>query len=280
LPVVIAGILRRNTAGTHALPDLQFQDETVAPAVGDAAARDALAGCEGRLQALARQQELLAHGISHDLRAPLRAIDNFSALLERQAGDRLDETGRGYLQRVRDAAARMDALLDALLEFSRVERAELACAPVDIGQLAELALAELQEAAPARRVQAGIAPGLVVLGDEAQLRIVVGQLLRNAWNFSDDPVQVAIDGEREGELLRVCVRDRGRGFDMRYADKLFEPFQRLHGPEQGSGSGLGLAIAKGIVDRHGGKLWGRSKPGEGSTFCLELPAAPTPGQTQ
>jgi signal transduction histidine kinase len=262
------------------LPDLQLQDETVAPAVGDAAARDALAGCEGRLQALARQQELLAHGISHDLRAPLRAIDNFSALLERQAGDRLDETGRGYLQRVRDAAARMDALLDALLEFSRVERAELACAPVDIGQLAELALAELQEAAPARRVQAGIAPGLVVLGDEAQLRIVVGQLLRNAWNFSDDPVQVAIDGEREGELLRVCVRDRGRGFDMRYADKLFEPFQRLHGPEQGSGSGLGLAIAKGIVDRHGGKLWGRSKPGEGSTFCLELPAAPTPGQTQ
>ena len=243
------------------MPDDQRQSENAA-----------LAACESRLQTLARQQELLAYGISHDLRAPLRAIDNFSALLQRRSAEALDETGRGHLQRIRDAAARMGGLIDDLLAFSSVERGELQSLPVDLSLLAELALAELQEAEPERTLQARVEPGLRVQGDEAQLRTMLVQLLRNAWNFSDEPVQVVIDGQREDGRLRLAVRDHGRGFDMRYADKLFEPFQRLHASDEGSGNGLGLAIAKRIVERHGGRLWAHSEPGAGSTFFVELPA--------
>lgn len=239
--------------------------------------RQALAEREASLRALARQQEVFAHGISHDLRAPLRTIENFSALLERQAADVLDEAGLDYLHRIRDAATRMGVLIEALLDFSRVDRSELKPETVDLGLLADLALAELQDAEPPgavpRSVRATVAPGLLALGDERQLRMLLAQLLSNAWNFSGDEVVVDISGERDGGVLRIAVRDQGIGFDMRYAAKLFEPFQRLHGPEQGAGNGIGLAIARRIVERHGGRIRGQSEPGAGSTFFVDLPAA-------
>ena len=250
--------------------------EKTAPPQGGLGEGDALARCQAQVQALARQQELLAYGISHDLRAPLRAIDNFSALLQRQSGDHLDAAAQGHLQRIRDAAARMGALVESLLEFSRVERAELAEGPVDLSLLAELSLAELRDDEPARTPEAHIAPGLVAKGDEAQLRVLVRQVLRNAWCFSPGDPRIEMSGERDGETLRVAIRDYGRGFDMRYASKLFEPFQRLHGADEGSGSGLGLATAHRIVERHGGRLWAHSEPGAGSTFFMELPAAAPP----
>jgi PAS domain S-box-containing protein len=236
--------------------------------------RQALAERDATVHAQARQQEVFAYGISHDLRAPLRAIENFSALLDRQSAA-LDETGRGYLQRIRAAATRMGELIDTLLDLSRVDRAELVPEPVDLGLLAGLAVAELQELEPGRAVDLDIAPELIALGDERQLRMLLTQLLRNAWNFSAERERVWIDiiGKRSDDLLRVSVRDHGSGFDMRYAEKLFEPFQRLHGPEQGSGNGIGLAIAKRIVERHGGRIWAESGPGAGSTFHFELPAA-------
>ena len=241
---------------------------------GEQALRQALAERDATVHAQVRQQEVFAYGISHDLRAPLRTIENFSALLERQSAS-LDEAGRDHLQRIRAAAARMGALIDTLLDLSRVDRVELAPEPVDLGLLAGLAVAELQELEPARAVDLEVAPGLIALGDERQLRMLLTQLLRNAWNFSAERERTRIDvtGERGDGVLRVAIRDYGSGFDMRYAEKLFEPFQRLHGPEQGSGNGLGLAIARRVVERHGGRLWAESEPGAGSTFHFELPAA-------
>ena len=240
---------------------------------GDA---ESLAECREQLQALARQQELLAYGISHDLRAPLRAIDQFSALLQRQSAERLDEAGRAHLQRIRDAAARMGTLIESLLAYSHVERSTPARTAVDLSLLAELVVAGLREADPGREAETRVAPGLSAHGDEALLRALLEQLLRNAWQFSTDKVEVEVGGERDGGRLRLWVRDRGRGFDPRYADKLFEPFQRLHGPDEGSGHGLGLAIASRIAARHGGRLWAQSEPGRGSTFFVDLPAAPEP----
>jgi len=235
--------------------------------------RRELDASRARVHALAAQQEALAHGISHDLRAPLRAIDAYSALLERESGEALDAAAFDRLARIRAAAARMGALLEALLDYSRVERGELAHAPVDLGLFADLALAELQDATPGRQVRANIAPGLLALGDERLLRMLMTQLVRNAWNFSGDEVVLEIDGRREGDVLHVEVRDAGSGFDPRYRERIFEPFQRLHASEQGAGSGLGLAIAASIAARHGGRLHADSTPGSGSIFRLELPAA-------
>ena len=246
-----------------------------APGDADAAAlREALAASQAQVRALVAQHEALAYGLSHDLRAPLRAIDAWSAVLERESGAVLDAEGRDRLSRIRAATARMASLLESLLDYSRIERAELARKPVDLGLFADLALAELSEADPAgKRVQATIAPGLLVVGDERLLRMLMAQLVRNAWQFSGDEVVLDVAGAREGAFMRVAVRDAGSGFDPRYAERIFEPFQRLHLPEQGAGHGLGLAIAARIVARHGGRLHAESTPGSGSTFHVELPAA-------
>jgi signal transduction histidine kinase len=254
------------------VPERNSQALQSAPGAGEEALRAALEERDARLQALLRQQEVFAHGISHDLRAPLRTIENFSALMQRHA-DALDPVDRDHLHRIREAATRMGVLIEALLDYSRVDRAELHPQPVDLSLLAGLALAELQEAEPGRELQAAVAPGLMALGDEAQLRMLVTQLLRNAWAFSGDKVVVDVSGERDGDALRIAVQDHGSGFDMRYAGKLFEPFQRLHGAEQGAGNGIGLATARRIVERHGGRIRAESRPGSGSTFFLELPAA-------
>lgn len=242
---------------------------------GDAAdLRAALEASEAQVRALLAQQEALAYGLSHDLRAPLRAIDAYSALLARGAAGALGDDGLEHVARIRAAAARMGAVLEKLLDYSRAERGELSHAPVDLGLCAELALAELQEAAPERRVRASIAPGLSALGDERLLRMLMTQLVRNAWQFSGEDVVLDIAGTRDGDLLRVDVRDAGSGFDPQYAQRIFEPFQRLHLPEQGAGTGLGLAIAARIVARHGGTLQAESTPCSGSVFRLQLPAAP------
>jgi signal transduction histidine kinase len=253
------------------MPDDLGQSMNGAP--GEAALRDALEESEAQVRALLAQQEAMAYGISHDLRAPLRTIEAYSAILEREAAAGLDAVGRDHVARIRAAAARMGALLEALLDYSRVERGELAREPVDLGLFADLALADLQDLAPGKRVQANIAPGLVALGDERLLRMLMAQLVRNAWNFSGDDVVLDIDGYREGDVLHVAVRDAGSGFDPRYAERIFEPFQRLHLAEQGAGNGLGLAIAARIAARHGGRLHAESTPGSGSIFRIELPAA-------
>ena len=230
---------------------------------------------DAALQAMSQQQEAFAYGISHDLRAPLRAIDSFAALLDSSARASLDETSRDYLARIRAAAARMGKLIDALLDLSRANRAEMKFEPVDFSLLAEWAGAELQEAEPGRTAEIHVTPGLVANGDERQLKLMLTQLLDNAWKFSRDRDRVRIDvcGERDGDRLRVSIRDHGAGFDMRLANRVFEPFQRLHRPDEGGGNGIGLAIAHRIVERHGGRISAESEPGQGTTFHLDLPAA-------
>ncbi|TKR30149.1 PAS domain S-box protein [Luteimonas gilva] len=220
-----------------------------------------------------QQLRQFAYGVSHDLRGPLRAIDGFAAQLERHSGAALDDTARDYLHRIRDNAGRMSGLIDGLLELSRATSAELKPQDVDLSLLAEWVGAELQDAEPDRQARIDVQQDLHVHGDERLLKSLLAQLLGNAWKFSvaGEPVAVEVRGARVPEGMQLSIRDRGRGFDMAYADKLFEPFQRLHGQAEGGGSGLGLAIAQRIVLRHRGRIWAESAPGAGSAFHIILP---------
>lgn len=242
---------------------------------GDAETR--LHEAERALQLLHRQQETLAHGISHDLRAPLRAIGSYAQLLATGHADGIDPRGRDYLDRICDAAARMEDLIERLLQLSHAARAPLRPEEVDIGLLVEWSAAELQDADPERAAEVTVQPQLAALGDERQLKQLFEHLLHNAWKFSRERVHIDVRGERRDDRIVISVSDQGSGFDMRYAERVFEPFQRLHGQEQGGGHGLGLAIAQCIVERHAGRLWAESTLGSGSVFHVELPAAPASG---
>ena len=243
--------------------------------------QEANAHLEERVAARTRELEVVcddlqrfAYGVSHDLRAPLRSIASFGRLLEDRAADRLDEQGRDYLRRIRDAAQQMEGLISSLQDLSRAMHGDFRSEPVDVSLLADWAGAELQDADQQRAATIEVQPGLVVRGDERALKQLFGVLLHNAWKFSRDrdAVRIEVSGEREGDVLRVQVRDHGIGYDPRYADKLFQPFQRLHGADEGAGNGLGLVIAQRIAARHGGRISARSEPGAGATFTIELPA--------
>ncbi|MDR0184459.1 sensor histidine kinase [Lysobacter arvi] len=220
------------------------------------------------------QLQLFADAVAHDLRAPLRSIESFSALLADRASERLDETDRDYLARIRVAASRMSGLLSALNDLAYVTRTELKPVDVDLSLLAEWVGAELQDAEPQRRAEIRVQPSLHAWGDERLLKLMLSQLMGNAWKFSRErePIRIHVSGHRQGRTLQLEIRDEGIGFDMRYAHKLFEPFQRLHGPDQGGGHGLGLAIVRRIAERHHGSVRADSRPESGATFTLELPA--------
>lgn len=234
-----------------------------------------LQDCEAELARVLHDQTLVSYGIAHDLRAPLRAIEGFSAMLDAHAGETLDEVGRGYLERIRAAAGRMASLIDALQALSRASHDHLDIGPVDASLLAEWALVELRDANPGRVVEAEVQPGISVRADERQLKQVFDHLMHNAWKFSAgrDAVRIQVRGERDGDRMRIDVRDHGSGFDPAHAARAFEPFQRAHGPDEGGGHGMGLAIAQRIVQRLGGTIGVDSVPGEGSVFHLDLPAA-------
>ncbi|HWS77343.1 MAG TPA: PAS domain S-box protein [Thermomonas sp.] len=231
------------------------------------------------LEAAHRRLEAFAYGVSHDLRAPLRTIDGFAAQLARQAGEALDAQAHEQLARIRMASARMGTLIDSLLELARIGRAVLKPAPVDVSLLAEWVAAEMQDLHPARPALVHVQPGLEVVGDERLLKGLLTQLLRNAWQFSAsrERVDVEVEGARNGHGLQFVVRDRGIGFDMAYAGKLFEPFQRLHGSEQGSGDGIGLTIAQQIAARHHGGIRAEARPDAGASFHVELRDLQVPG---
>ena len=230
------------------------------------------------LQAANRRLEAFAHGVSHDLRAPLRSIDGFAAQLERQTAAALDASGREHLARIRNASARMGELIDSLLELARIDGADLRPATVDVSLLVEWTAAELQDAQPHRPASVRVQPGLEAVGDERLLKLLLSQLLRNAWQFSaaGERVEIEVEGVRDARGLRFVVRDRGIGFDMAYVGKLFEPFQRLHGSEQGAGNGIGLAIAWQVAARHGGTIRAEAQPGQGASFHVTLRDLPLP----
>ena len=228
------------------------------------------------LKTLEAQQETLAFGISHELRAPVRAIEQFARRLLAQDGSADPQTARDHLQRIQHASGHAGGLIDALLETMRASRPPRAAAAVDISLLGDWICAELQDTDPGRAAEIQIAPDLWAWGDEHALKQLLGKLLHNAWKFSAqrDTVRITLDGERVGDRLQLRLRDAGRGFDMRYAERLFVPFRRLHSADDGAGHGLGLAIAQQLARAQGGHIRVESEPDAGTTFFIELPAVP------
>jgi PAS domain S-box-containing protein len=220
------------------------------------------------LEATARELDAFAYSVSHDLRAPLRSLHGFSEILLEDYADSFDNEGRQYLQRIQANVARMGQLIDDLLRLSRATRTGLKREQVDIGAQASEIIAWLRSAEPGRRAEVVIADALVTTGDSRLIRLALENLLSNAWKFTSkcEHAIISVDavGRPGGRVF--FVRDNGAGFDMRYAGKLFDPFQRLHPATEFEGSGIGLAIVHRIVSRHGGRIWAESKPGQGSTF--------------
>jgi PAS domain S-box-containing protein len=224
------------------------------------------------LESTNRELEAFSYSVSHDLRAPLRAIDGFSRILEQEGAGQLDAANLDRLARVRRNAQHMGLLIDDLLGLARVTRAELRWSDVDLGTLALEVLDALVEAHPQRQVQIDVADDLTARGDLRLLRIVMQNLLDNAWKFSaQTPVaRIAVYAEqRDGERV-FAVSDNGAGFDMAYADKLFGAFQRLHRMDEFSGTGVGLATVQRVIHKHGGRIWAQAEPQRGATFYFTL----------
>lgn len=225
-----------------------------------------------QLEATNRELESFAYSISHDLRAPLRALDGFSEILLQDYSEVLDDTARGYLRRIKGAANHMAGLMDGLLQLSRLNREELALQRVDLGDIATAIVAELRERDPGRDVVVDIAPDLVAEADLKLMHAVLGNLLGNAWKFTSrhDRAHIRVGVAQTDRGRAFSVEDDGAGFDMRYAANLFGAFQRLHTPDQFEGTGIGLATVKRIVHRHGGEVWAEGKVEEGAVFCFTL----------
>jgi signal transduction histidine kinase len=225
-----------------------------------------------QLEVANQELEQLSYSVSHDLRAPLRHMDGFSqALIDDYAG-KLNTTGREYLERIRKSSRRVMEMIDAILELSRYARGKIARESVDLSAMVHEIAAELASSQPERQVTFRIAEGMSVRGDARLLRVVMENLIGNAWKFTSKKEQALIEfyaSEWDGRLA-FAVRDNGTGFDMAFADKLFGPFQRLHGPDEYAGRGIGLAIAKRIITRHGGQIRVEAEPDKGATFVFTV----------
>jgi signal transduction histidine kinase len=220
-----------------------------------------------------KELEAFSYSVSHDLRAPLRSIDGFSQALLEDYGDKLDDTGQGYLRRVRAAAQRMGELIDDLLQLSRVDRAELRKEPVNLSEIAVAIAESFRKAEPGRTVEFVARPDIIAYGDARLLRIVLENLLGNAWKFTSKAERPTIEfGAEDREHRRYCyVRDNGVGFDPERASRLFAPFQRLHAQAEFPGTGIGLATVQRIILRHGGEVRAEAAVGEGATIHFTLP---------
>jgi len=210
--------------------------------------------------------------VSHDLRAPLRSISGFSEVLLKEHCEPLDEAGKNLLQRVISASERMGALIDDLLNLSRITRQPLSSMDVNLSAMAREVIDGLAQAHPERRVEASIAPELTAWADPGLMRIVLDNLIGNAWKFSGKTAEARIEvgsTDRDGDTV-FYVRDNGVGFDMAYSDKLFHPFQRLHSADEFYGTGIGLATVRRIIERHRGKIWIESAVDSGATVFFTM----------
>ena len=222
-----------------------------------------------------RELEAFTYAVSHDLRAPLRSLSGFSQALIELPNASLDPKARHYLDRIQQAGRKMSELIDALLALSRVSRADMQCRSIDLSKLCDEAVAAVRQKYAQREVEIRVAPGMMAFGDTRLVRGMLELLLDNAFKFTASIAgaqiqieQVAVDGD-----TATCVRDNGIGFDMAYADKLFSPFQRLHGDAQFGGLGIGLATAQRTVARHNGRIWAQSAPNQGAAFFFTLPSS-------
>jgi light-regulated signal transduction histidine kinase (bacteriophytochrome) len=219
-----------------------------------------------------QELEAFSYSVSHDLRAPLRAIDGFSKALLDQYGEKLDEQACHYLDRVRTGSQKMSGLIDDLLGLSSITRTTLRKESISLTELARGVVAELQNREPSRKVTVEIADGLTTCGDSRLITIVLVNLLGNALKYTTKrpEAQIVFGQEDEGNETVFYVRDNGAGFDMAYAGKLFAPFQRLHRDSEFQGTGIGLATVQRIVSRHGGRIWAEAAVDAGATFYFTL----------
>jgi PAS domain S-box-containing protein len=224
------------------------------------------------LQAANRELEAFSYSVSHDLRAPLRAIDGFTRILMDDFADHIPADGTVFLQRTRQAAKNMGQLIDDLLRLSRITRVELHRQPVDLHSLSEEIYQQLKAAEPARNVEIHIAKSMKSKGDERLIKVALENLISNAWKFTAKTPDAVIEVNKltHNGKKTFYVRDNGVGFNMAYVDKLFGAFQRLHSVEEFPGTGIGLAIVKRIIQKHGGQVWAESEPGKGTTFFFTL----------
>jgi light-regulated signal transduction histidine kinase (bacteriophytochrome) len=226
----------------------------------------------GQLEEANREMEAFCYSVSHDLRAPLRALDGFARILLEDAGHILDDADKDKLGRIIAASGRMACLMDDLLKLSRIGRVRMRLADADLGAIAAEIIGRLRRGEPDRGVAVRIMDGLGARADIGLMRIALESLIGNAWKYTAKNELAEIEfGKREENGRTVYfVRDNGAGFDMRYAAKLFSAFQRVHSPSEFEGNGIGLAIAQRIVHRHGGRIWAEAEPGAGATFSFTL----------
>jgi signal transduction histidine kinase len=270
---------------------------------------EALQKAQVELEQRVRELEAFSYSVSHDLRAPLRTIDAFSRAIEEEQAHRLDDTGMDYFRRIRSAVEKMGLLIEALLNLARLSRGSIKRVPVDLSALARAASEDLAKTRPERRVEFVIPGGIVAQADQGMLRVVVQNLLENAYKFTGkndsariefgamemrsaecgmrnekadvagipnenseirNPPVPALSKEPGKSEIVYFVRDNGAGFDMAYASKLFGAFQRLHGADEFPGIGIGLATVERVISRHGGRIWAEGEPGKGATFYFTL----------
>ncbi|MDE2368113.1 MAG: hypothetical protein KGN16_04010 [Burkholderiales bacterium] len=220
----------------------------------------------------ADENESFGFTVSHDLRAPIRVVEGFTRILKEDYGKQLDRVGNDHLDRVLSAAARMNGMIDALMTLARLSAQPLQRQPVNLSQLAHYVVDDLRRATPEREATFDIEGGLTARGDPTLLRLVLENLLGNAWKYSARcaHTEISLRAQPHGAGVAYVVRDNGAGFDMRAADRLFGLFQRLHSASEFPGHGVGLASVRRIVHRHGGSIWAESEPGRGAAFFFTL----------
>jgi len=256
-------VLRKATPAAPALTPMAVP----APAVPMAPAPAAQAASD------AADHESFIYSVSHDLRAPIRVVEGFARILKEDYGRFLDRIGNDHTDRILAAAARMNSMIDALLALSRLQSQPIKRQPVDLSQLTRYILEDLRSAEPERVVDIHIEPGLVIQGDPTLMRIAIENLVGNAWKYSSQGARTRIELRREMQAGQATfvVADAGAGFDMRFADRLFGVFQRLHSAKDFQGTGVGLASVRRIIRRHGGDIWAESEVGKGARFYFTMP---------
>ncbi len=216
--------------------------------------------------------EAFAYSVSHDLRAPLRAMQGFSVALLEDCYDVLNDECKDYLKRIQNSAELMARLIDDMLRLSKITRTEMVVDKVNLSQMAQQVSKKLTNNFPKRKIKVVITPGLIVTGDKNLLSIALENIFENAFKFTGKTPEASIEfGATNIRGQKVYyIRDNGVGFDMAYADKLFKPFQRLHTVAEFSGTGVGLALVQRVVQRHGGRVWAEGQVGKGASFYFTL----------
>lgn len=278
--VVAQGVTHRRVAvrrpdGNNFIARVHFVPTLGGPAPLMATIED-LSDWDQEVAAANKELETFMSAAGHDLRGPLRILKGFTDALDDECADSLNEEGKTFLKEILRAANRMEGLIDALLALSRAGRAEMTCENLDLSMLADMALYDLRHAKDAREVDVQVEPGLTVWGDVRLMMVVLRTLLGNAWKYTgrtELPVVRLYSEQRDGRQW-LCVSDNGAGFDMQHAQRLFQPFLRLHRQDEFAGHGLGLATVRCIVRRHGGEIEAEAAVNAGATFRFWCKPAP------